>query len=248
MKPTTFPRKQHGLSLVELMVALLLSSFLIIGVTQIFIDNKRQYFFQQSQTGNQENSRFALMLIEKELLKAGHRRLPQDSFELAFPYQGAANDCPAFSLGQLARPSDSGNGICIRYQRSYNGETDCLGNGIANDAPVTTRIERNANGELICMAQGQSGTLLENLSGLQFEYGVSTNGSRLANQYLTAPAAGASIVSVRYATLMASTADGQSLNKDSYHFPLYATNASTPTDYRLYKSAQGTTTLRNIAQ
>lgn len=248
MKQLVFPRKQHGLSLIELMIALLISSFLIIGVTQIFIDNKRNYLFQQSQTGNQENSRFALMLIEKELFKTGHRRLPQDSFEIAFPIQGAANGCPAFSPGQLARPSDSGNGICLRHQRSYNGETDCLGNGITNDNPVTTRIERNANGELICMAQGQSGTLLENLSGMQFEYGVSTNGSRLANKYLTSPPTDASIVSVRYATLMASSANGQSLNQDSYYFPLSASVASTPTDRRLYKSAQGTTTLRNIAQ
>lgn len=243
-----FRDSQSGLSLVELMIALLLSSLLIIGVTQIYIDNKQSYIFQQNQTGNQEGSRFASMLIEKELYRAGHRRLAQDSYAIAFPYQTAANGCPAFAAGELAKPSTSGAGVCLRYQRSYDNDVDCLGNGITSNTPVTTRIERNANNELICMAQGTSGTLLENLSNLIFEYGINTDGSRVANKYLTTPPAGASIISVRYSTLMTSVSDGQAIGKDSYYFPLYANTANTPTDNRLYKSAQGTTTLRNIAQ
>lgn len=240
--------KQRGLSLIELMIALLLSTLLIIGVTQIYIDNKRSYIFQQNKTGNQEGSRFALMLIEKELYRTGHRRLAQDSYAIAFPNQAAANGCPAFTLGELAKPSTSGSGICLRYQRSYDNDKDCLGNGISSNTPVITRIERNASGELICAAQGSSGTLLENLNNLIFEYGINTDGSRVANKYLTTPATGASIVSVRYSTLMASTSDGQALGKDTYYFPLHSNTLSTPTDDKLYKSAQGTTTLRNIAQ
>ena len=41
--------KQHGLSIIELMVALLISSFLIIGITQVYLDNRENTLFQQSQ-------------------------------------------------------------------------------------------------------------------------------------------------------------------------------------------------------
>ena len=60
-----FSKMQKGLSMVELLVALAISSFLILGISQIYIDNKRNYLFQQGQAGNQENSRFVLMLLQQ---------------------------------------------------------------------------------------------------------------------------------------------------------------------------------------
>ncbi len=36
-------RRQSGLSMIELPVALAISSFLILGITQIYLDNKRNY-------------------------------------------------------------------------------------------------------------------------------------------------------------------------------------------------------------
>ncbi|MEN1592952.1 prepilin-type N-terminal cleavage/methylation domain-containing protein, partial [Pseudomonas aeruginosa] len=42
-----FSKMQKGLSMVELLVALAISSFLILGISQIYIDNKRNYLFQQ---------------------------------------------------------------------------------------------------------------------------------------------------------------------------------------------------------
>ena len=37
--------RQRGLSMIELLVALAISSFLILGITQVYIDNKRNYMF-----------------------------------------------------------------------------------------------------------------------------------------------------------------------------------------------------------
>ena len=55
--------KEHGLSMIELLIALAISSFLILGITQIYIDNKRNYLFQQTQAANQENLRFLDLLL-----------------------------------------------------------------------------------------------------------------------------------------------------------------------------------------
>lgn len=62
--------RQRGLSMIELLVALAISSFLILGITQVYIDNKRNYVFQQSQAGNLENSRFAVLMIDDLISKS----------------------------------------------------------------------------------------------------------------------------------------------------------------------------------
>lgn len=56
---------QAGLSLVELMVALAISSVLILGITQIYIDNKRSYSFQQNQAENQEGAAISCYCYNK---------------------------------------------------------------------------------------------------------------------------------------------------------------------------------------
>lgn len=92
-------KRQFGLSLIELMIALAISSLLILGITQVYIDNKRNYVFQQSQAGNLENSRFASLMINEYLGKAGYRRDPVILVEEAFPSRNAGGDCLAFGAG-----------------------------------------------------------------------------------------------------------------------------------------------------
>jgi len=123
-----YRRFQAGLSLVELMVALAISSFLILGVTQIYIDNKRSYSFQQNQTENLEASRYALLMLQQELTKAGYRRRPDEQLSAAFP---AAADisglgCGAFSAGETVKKTAL-NSLCIRYQPRDHLERNCLG-------------------------------------------------------------------------------------------------------------------------
>ena len=55
---------QSGISLIELMIAMALGLFLILGATQIYIDNKKSYAFQQSQSENQEGSRYSLLFLQ----------------------------------------------------------------------------------------------------------------------------------------------------------------------------------------
>ena len=69
----SFRVAQLGLSLVELLIALAISSFLIIGLTQVYIDHKRTYVFQQSQAANLESSRFALWVIDDQIGRASCR-------------------------------------------------------------------------------------------------------------------------------------------------------------------------------
>lgn len=241
---------QRGLSLIELMIALLLCTLLILGVTQVYIDNKRTFLSQHDQNDTQDGSRFAMFSIQQILLKAGYKTLAQDSREVAFPFLAAANGCPTFTSGQSVLPTSSGQGICIRYQRRTADETDCLGNTIATANAIVTRLERvAATNELQCSAQGAAAqTLVSDVSNIAFTYGVDTNADRLAEAFVTTPASDVWPVSVRVALLQRSANNNTALGQQAYYFPLSSTASTTATDTRLYNSAQTTVTLRNIAQ
>lgn len=208
-----YSRSQQGLSLIELMIAMLIGSFLILGVTQIFIDNKRSYLFQQSQAHNQENSRFTLLLLDQELAKTGYRRRANESFKSAFKALPAQGGCPAFSAGQTIQRS-SGNGVCIRYQPRYPKDVDCLGNGAVGSVPSTPytgaesfleKLELNDDGELICSRNNKSGILVKGIADIRFELGIGPESERQIDGYSTSPANGAAIRSVRYKALMISS-------------------------------------------
>ncbi len=64
-------RKQNGLSLIELMIALGLSMVLTLGVIQIFMSSKQTSRVQNSLARLQENARFALDLLAHDVRMAG---------------------------------------------------------------------------------------------------------------------------------------------------------------------------------
>lgn len=125
--------RQQGLSMIELLVALAISSFLILGITQVYIDNKRTYVFQQSQAGNSEASRFAVLMLDELLSKAGYRRAPDQEMADAFPEMSTmlSTHCatfPAESAITSIKSTASGQvGFCMRYQPAIKGELICDG-------------------------------------------------------------------------------------------------------------------------
>ena len=63
----SFSRKNSGVGMVELLVALVLSSIVSIVVIQLFIQNKVSYAAHENITRTQENGRYALQLIAQTL-------------------------------------------------------------------------------------------------------------------------------------------------------------------------------------
>lgn len=66
---TTF--RQSGVGLVELMVALVLGLFVTAGVTSMFVQNKGSYNQDERNARMQENARYALQLLARDLSMAG---------------------------------------------------------------------------------------------------------------------------------------------------------------------------------
>ncbi len=146
--------RQQGFSLIEMMIALTVGTFLVLGVSQIYIDNKRSFLFQQGQTGNRNNAQLTLQVLDRQLARTGYRaevRL-QTNLEAAFPAVGAVADddgisCPAFAAGATFAATtdsvDAPRGVCIRYQGALDSkDLDCLGN-------VIPRVNLNAGGNVL---------------------------------------------------------------------------------------------------
>lgn len=246
------PLRQRGLSLIELMVALLLSSFLIIGVTQIFITNKQNYTFQQNQIGNQENSRFSITVLQQWLSRAGYRSQPENYvMEEAFPAIGAINGCPSFGAGQVIAKSTSSSSttVCIRYQRGLeSNERNCEGNSISiNSSPVNilTKLSFLKTAETInCSAQLESDNSTRD--------GVSLVGGLLDVSIPNVPSKGDNQQSVTVNLLFASTGKpAQGLSNtviDGWNALTGANVSLSAGDNRIFQITQSTIALRNSMQ
>lgn len=63
---------QVGLTLVELMIAMLIGLFISAGVMSLFLAGKRGYSQDEQMAGMQENSRFALRMLARDIALAGY--------------------------------------------------------------------------------------------------------------------------------------------------------------------------------
>jgi type IV pilus assembly protein PilW len=266
MSAAILPSRQNGVSLIELMVAMVIGLFLILGVTQIFISNQRTYLFQQGQMGNQENGRFALAILSQELLKAGYR----SSLGTVIPADNSLNGCtfpPGASVVALSETS-----LCIQYQARSKLDVTCQGTALpAGDrdsiavpysatavpsAPRPKIVERIsldlANKAITCTTGTTSQQLVTGVQDLRFEYGSDPSDPKSVSIFSTAPPTGI-IAAVRFSALMQSP--GTSIIRDNtaaVAAALKEWNGRYGTTYSdtssIYQIVQGTIMVRNQMQ
>ncbi len=70
--PASKRHSQHGMTMVELMVALVLSLFLVGGIIQLFVGNRVTFAFNEGLSRIQENARMSLEQIAFTARMAGH--------------------------------------------------------------------------------------------------------------------------------------------------------------------------------
>tara|TARA_R110000850_G_scaffold38990_11_gene101500 strand:- start:1092 stop:1859 length:768 start_codon:yes stop_codon:yes gene_type:complete len=247
---------QRGLSIIELLIALAISSLLILGITQIYVDNKSNYFFQQGQSDNTENARYALLILEEELRRVGYQIRPDDDPQYAFRQENIGN-C-TFAAGETINFDPNNSRLCLRYQPHLPGLTAC--DGIAQPGPPqpyelptgATNLVVDltfTGGSLLCNDQ----PLFDNVVDLQFEFGIAADGSRQADSYTESPATGFGIQSVRYAALIRSRFDNIASDTQSSAFEYWQetyngnADAAAP-DRALYLATESTINLRNLTR
>lgn len=190
---------QRGLSLIELMVALALSLFLIAGVVVMFFSTNQSYRVQQQVAALQQHERLAATFVGSVVQSAGYYAEPMTfDRESAFPVNST-----------FTNPGQSIYGTSSSYAGGYNdtislrmlpGPDDqvlnCLGDrntGTAAQLYVNKFFLNTTNQQLECTLSGpgitaQTQPLLNGITSLQFLYGVDTNGDGSADRYLDAAA------------------------------------------------------------
>jgi type IV pilus assembly protein PilW len=135
-------RKQAGLTLVELMVALAIGSFLMIGAMQIYTQSHQAFLVNESIARVQETAQFAMDTIEADLRMASNwgrnsrglavegRSIIGDVNPTGLPLP--ATVCAADWVLNLAMPIDGNN-------NAYGLACAATGGGQANSDVVTIR-------------------------------------------------------------------------------------------------------------
>lgn len=108
-------RHQKGLSLIELMVGLTLSAFLILGLVEFFSASQAAYTTNAGLARIQENSRFAVDFLQRDLRMAGHLGCQADTFRLR-------EDDETLYLHMTADPIDYASAAYpVRYDLGIQG-------------------------------------------------------------------------------------------------------------------------------
>jgi type IV pilus assembly protein PilW len=204
--------KQQGFSIVELMIALALGSLITLAAVQLFSTNQRTFQLQQGLTDVQEQGRFALDYISRDLRLMGLRDPavagPDPGLLLADTTVGAAV-VPASQDGGAV---GAGNDRLTFSFHARAGDMDCEGDVTAAAALVanTYWVGGPDNDQLFCAGSIDAATvglvLVEGVDSFQVQLGIDTtvDGVPAAGHYrrLNEVAATDQIVSVRIGLLV----------------------------------------------
>ncbi len=214
----TVGKKQAGLSIVELLVALVISMLLMTGVVQVFFASKQTYASNEAASRLQENGRFALEFIAQNARHAGYveaANIMVDPFPrpVAAPTdtycasdlcstQAAGNDSDSISFNFQPRILDGARRDCLGKSTGI-GSTDVILNHFyiipANQAngPASSSLgcaSRNISTATdISVKPAPNGNhnnnvLVEGIDALQVQYGIGIAGG--VTRYVSADRVG----------------------------------------------------------
>lgn len=191
--------KQQGLTLIELMIALVISLLILAGLLTVYQSNKDASRTHDGLVQVQENGRFALDFLIRDIRMAG------------FPAINTALHNQVSGFDGVGILSDT---LVIRNTTG----TDCLGNVmvpvVTNTYTIANTVRNNRLGNPIPALFCNGQELVEGIENMQISYGIDTDTDRdgVPNQYVnaagvttTAPANGWDrVVSIRISLLATS--------------------------------------------
>jgi type IV pilus assembly protein PilW len=143
--------QQSGMTLIELMVALAIGSFLMIGAMTVFMQSRTTFRVTESVSRLQETARFALDAIEPDVRMAQYWGLTTRSSAIV----GAALPTAAPGMG----PATCGNNWTINLLQAVQGSNNGYTWACAGVAPVETNsdtlIVRHVTDDVVVPAAGR---------------------------------------------------------------------------------------------
>lgn len=193
-------RTQRGLSLVELLVALVITGTLLVGVVTVFSSSSRAGRTQMVIAGLNDSGRSAIDTLARDLRLAGYRESNW--------MQGAISDPIAATDGD---PDDGGDTITIQYE----GPRDCT--FAAAPGGLVTNVYAVVDDEFQCNGQ----TIAAGVEQIQVYFGEDTDNDGVANRLLAPGTAGLDltrVVSLRVHLLVRSNSVNAAAGAQTYFF------------------------------
>jgi type IV pilus assembly protein PilW len=213
--PRHSPRKnQFGLGLIEILVGIAISLFLLAGLATLFAGTRQNFDAQGHLAQLQDDQRMAMNMLSTVIQEAGYYPDPIVTVATtAFPAD-TVNPIIFASAGQIisgTSTTGASDTVSVRYRASAAGAAlpdfimDCNGGtntSAAAKANYVSTFTVNANNELTCSVNGATARpLVGGISNLAVLYGVDKAGNGSVTQYLNATnmtsALWSSVISVR---------------------------------------------------
>ena len=244
---------QAGITIVELMVALAISMFILSGVITVFVANKQNYRVQQNMAAIQDNGRFAIDMLSRNVRMSGYQGV--DAFDwvlgtLLNSIDGTDNT----AVAGLMADTDT---LTVTFQAGDADHADCLGQRLNASDTVVETFSVDASGNLQCASTvtpdgGVSVTtgpldLVEGVDSMQVLYGMNTDSDGVANQFV--PYVNTldmnDVLAVRVGLLLSSPDDNVALDTDIAARNLLDAVVAAPNDKRIRRFFITTIRLRN---
>ena len=126
-------RTQFGMTLIELMVALAIGTFLMLGAFTVFMQSRATFRVTESLSRLQENGRLALAMLEPEIRMAHYWGLTNLTSNISNRARPSAANGPG--------PDNCGNNWTINLDEAVDGSNNSYGFACAGFAPVETNSD-----------------------------------------------------------------------------------------------------------
>lgn len=245
---------QKGLTLIEIMIALLIGVFLLGGVINIFINSQQTYRMQEGLSRLQENGRFAMDFITRDVRMSGYWGCLNPS-AVDVDIAGTDNN----GAGTVDSVDDGTDTLTLRGAFSQIPVGVCgtaVNTAAAYYTDASSTISYRINNIVLQRtdAAGVFQDLIEGVENMQILYGVDTDADFTANYYVPGTAANIpvanwpTIVSIRILLLVRSIDDNLAAQPVPYTYNGITTTAvSVPavTDRRIRRVFTSTIVVRN---
>jgi type IV pilus assembly protein PilW len=187
--------RQHGFTLVELMIAILISVFLVGGLMTMVQSNRRSFYSQNQLAQLQDSERLAVNMITDIVQTAGY--FPDPTTYTAQSTMPAITTPVTMASGQYvmgtegsAAPALGGDVIYIRFAtKPSDGILNCAGtsNSTGATAAYLNKFSVNGSGQLVCNMNGTDYPLVSGVRNMQVTYGINSAGTgNNVDEYLIA--------------------------------------------------------------
>jgi type IV pilus assembly protein PilW len=191
-------RKQRGLSLISLMIALLIGTFLLAGLITVWFQTRTTFKTQNQLAQVQDNQRMALIILGNTVESAGYYPVSanygtnppnplytqQTVFTVTTPFTVAGQS--VYGTHSTTTPGNDTLEVRFMADPTPGNTLDCLGQNDASRTLVTNNFQLNGT-NLTCQVNGEAQhTIVPGVQSFEVFYGVSTNNNSSVDEYMTA--------------------------------------------------------------